>query len=188
MIAGSYAFLSKGHKPDSLVVRAAEILGYTGKALDVGAGSLRNAKFLLGKGFTVTGIDKDPVLSEIADELQDPNLNVHVADITEFPFNDSYDLVIAVNTLPFLKRSDFQEVALRIKSAIKSGGILCVTFFGERDEWAGREDMTFCTRSEIHDMLSDMHIIEFLEEEREGKTIRGESKYWHIFKVIARKN
>ncbi|MDO8550913.1 MAG: hypothetical protein Q7S39_12285 [Ignavibacteria bacterium] len=47
--------------------------------------------------------------------------------------------------------------------------------------------MTFHTKQQVENLLSDMEIIELTEEDKDGRTANGTPKHWHVFHVIARK-
>lgn len=184
----NYAQLSRGNPPAKLVIRAADLCPTKGSALDIGAGSLRNAKYLLGQGFSVTAIDLDPVMQEEADTLQDPNLSTQLTSYIDFDFHVSaYDLIIAINSLPFESPANYLGVFERILHSLKPGGVLCMTFFGPNDGWAGNPKMTFHARTDIEDLCKNLTIHVLDEIEEEGKIITGDPKHWHYFRLIAQK-
>ncbi|MAZ67530.1 hypothetical protein CL652_02035 [bacterium] len=183
----TYAELSKNMKPASLVIRAVKITG-PGLALDLGAGSLRNVKFLLEQGFEVTAVDKDPVISECAAEVNNDKLHTEVTNFEDFDYGErKYDLIVSINSLPFLPKDALLRLLPKIKNALTDEGVLCITLFGERDGWSNKKDVSFFSRSEVEGLFSDMHTIMFVEEDLEGDTIQGDPKYWHVFKLIAKR-
>jgi len=183
----SYAELSEHLGPDPLAVRMMKFVEQHETALDIGAGSLRNTKFLLEKGFRVTAIDTDPALAKYAKEVEGDLLTTSVCDVANFNFSSTYDIILAVNTLSFLAPPDFYTVLEKIKNNLSDEGVLCVTLFGNEDEWSGNEEMTFLSRSEAEECVRDLHTLVFIEEKSEGATIEGEAKFWHIFRIIAQK-
>jgi tellurite methyltransferase len=46
--------------------------------------------------------------------------------------------------------------------------------------------MTFHTKQQVEELLSNMEILELNEEDKDGKTANGALKHWHVFHVIAR--
>ena len=48
--------------------------------------------------------------------------------------------------------------------------------------------MTFLSKEHVIDLFNDFEIIDFKEDERDGKTGLGKIKHWHIFDIIAKKN
>lgn len=47
--------------------------------------------------------------------------------------------------------------------------------------------MVFLTKEEVLDLLKDFDIIKFEEIEKDGKTVLGKLKHWHIYDIIAKK-
>jgi len=48
--------------------------------------------------------------------------------------------------------------------------------------------MIFLSKEQVLKLFNDFKIINFQEEERDGKTGLGEIKHWHTFDIIAQKN
>lgn len=184
----TYAELSKEFKPNKLVEMAVSHIKQPGKALDIGAGALRDTRYLLEQGFEVTAVDKDETTQEVSKELNNEKLSAITTNLTEWEFpQEVFDLVIAINVLPFIGKDSFSDVFDNVKKSLKPGGVLCFTLFGNKDDWVTNENMSFFDKEEVEQLISDMKIISFGEEEKDGKTIRGDSKHWHIFRIIAQK-
>lgn len=185
----TYAELSRNRPPSSDVVAAVEHVAQKERALDLGAGSLRNTRYLLEQGFRVDAIDRDPLMQEVADELQTANLHTQVADFMEFDFPvDAYDLVVAHNTLPFATPGTFPDLWSRVVASLRTGGIFCGTFFGPHDTWAHtKPDMSFVTKDDVEHLLSGLEILSFREHEEDATDIQGNPKHWHYFEATARK-
>ena len=75
----------------------------------------------------------------------------------------------------------------RIVDALRPGGRFCGQLFGDRDEWATEDDMTFQTREEAECLLSGFELERFDEVEEDGKTALGQPKHWHMFNIVALK-
>ena len=187
-VAASYASLTKEKNPDQIVVRAIEISGRHGSALDLGAGALRETQLLLEAGFRVDAVDRDPTTAEIGLTLANPNLNVVDSDIADFPIRQGhYSLIAAINSLPFLSESEALSTIEHIKNGLAPGAVACFSLFGPRDEWASRADMCFFSLSEVSELFSDLECIECTEIERDRTTARGKMKHWHIITGIFKK-
>jgi len=182
----TYAELSKGKKANFFVRRAFKLLNKAESALDVGAGSLRNTKFLLEKGLDVTALDLDPIILEAAAAVNNERLTASVADITKFEYSNKYDLVLSINVLSFLTKGALLELLPKLKNSLAQDGILCVTLFGVSDEWAHKENMSFFDCDEAKALFDDMNLVVFIEEESEGTLIQGGPKHWHLFRIIAK--
>jgi SAM-dependent methyltransferase len=179
----TYAEASKNFPPNKLVRQAITFLKSKDSALDIGAGSLRDSSFLQSEGFKkVTAIDKN------VQDVDEEKIEFIHGNIEDFNFfRQKYDLVVAINILPFLENDDFKKIFPEILDSIKKEGVFCFTLFGLNDDWnLGEKKMNFHSKSEVLDMLKDFSDIKiFIEEERDGGTVNGDEKHWHIFRVVA---
>jgi tellurite methyltransferase len=105
-----------------------------GRVLDLGSGDGRNALFLAGKGFEVTGVDIVPAsianLNRYAARAGlDKNLTGVVADIALFEFDGPYDNIISTFTLHFLPKDSFAPVLDRVMQSTRQGGMNVIEDF-----------------------------------------------------------
>ncbi len=173
--------------PRSIVVRAVSHSKNKDKALDIGAGTLVESKFLLDSGFSkVVAIDSSPEIENFAKAINDKRLEVHVNPFQDLVLaTEDYDLISAQYALPFYGPKGFEEFIAKLISSLKIGGIFVGQFFGERDGWNnGTKNMAFQTKEEAQKLLEDLSLIEFTEEEKDGKVASGEDKHWHVFHFI----
>jgi tellurite methyltransferase len=191
----NFATLTRENAHWPLTERAAALVGRAGYALDLGAGAGRDTRYLLAQGWHVTALDGEPAAIAILSDIRDEKLTVVQGSIQDFAFEpEKYDLVSAQFSLPFVPRAKFAGVFARIKAALKPGGLFAGQFFGLRDEWntpgsggERRTEITFLPRDKVDDLLRDMEVIEFAEEDKMGDTATGAMKHWHVFHVIAQK-
>ena len=47
--------------------------------------------------------------------------------------------------------------------------------------------MIFLTQEQVEELLSDLKVREFTEEDKMGNTAAGVLKHWHVFHMIAQK-
>lgn len=181
--------ITKDHAHWDLLERAAALVGQPGHALDLGAGAGRDTRYLLSQGWTVTAVDREVDAVALLAELPREHLQVVQSSFEDFVYgHESYDLVSAQYALPFNPGASFNSVFARIKQSLKPGGIFSGQFFGIHDQWNTPEaSMTFLTREQVDELLSDMRVLELTEEEHMGHTAIGVPKYWHTFSVIAQK-
>jgi hypothetical protein len=59
------------------------------------------------------------------------------------------------------------NVFKNIIESLKDDGIFVGQFFGNGDEWANAENMTFLTLEKTKEILSNLGILSFKEEEKE---------------------
>jgi len=164
-----------------------------GVALDIGAGNLRDSKFLLNEGFTVIAIDPSPRSLEYAHALNNPSLEL-INDMVggyNFP-NNVFTLVNAQGILFHLPQPRFDDILQKIKISLKSGGVFCGDFLGVNDDWNNSESKkTFLEKEQI-EKIFDGFDIKVLKETENNSTyaasvVNGtnDTKHWHWFKIIA---
>lgn len=165
-----------------------------GVALDLGCGSGRDAKELLKRGWSVTAVDSD--LSSL-DMLQsqvpkDNKLNVLHTNFESLQLSaNSYDLVNASYALPFCKPQSFLNFWQMMMASLRPQGIASLELFGINDDWTklprAASTMSFHSRAQVDQILKDLKIEIFKEEEFKGPTFNAPDKHWHIFTCIVRK-
>ena len=188
--AESYASLRAGRGPNALLAQAVDLLdGRRGRALDVGAGPLNDAVHLLRSGFAVDAIDTDPHTVELAATLDEPGLRVARADVRTYAVApEAYALVVAIHVFPFLSRADLRRAVPALAGGLAPGGLLCCTFLGEEDAWAGRRPrMSFLARAEVEALLAPLQEVVFSEQRYGGVDARDEPKRWHVHRCIFRR-
>lgn len=181
---------TKDSPPWSLVMRAAALAPRRGHALDLGAGTGRDTRYLLEQGFHVTAVDAEPRAVELLSALPQDHLRVVRSTFADFDFASGapYDLISAQFALPFTPRERFADMFARLKAALAPGGIFVGQFFGVHDQWNTPDRaMTFHTRAEAESLVSDLEIIELTEEDVDSHTADGSPKHWHVFHILARR-
>lgn len=185
-----YYDLTKNKPPRRLLTEAVPHVAHRGSALDLGAGALNDSIYLLGEGFEhVTAEDAEALATEVAETLPTDRFTYVVERMESFTFPErEYDLVSAQYSLPFLSPDQLSAVWPKIIASLKEEGIVTGQFFGEKDEWSGRDTMNFHTRTSAEMLLSSLNVLEFKEEEVDRATAAGIMKHWHVFSFIARSN
>ena len=167
-----------------LLVEALSYVKNTGKVISIGDGPLRDAKYLLQKGFDVTVIDKSPLMEKESNEINNERLHTTVTSFEDFNFPiNEYVFVSAMYSLYYCEPEHFSRMIINIKSSLKKGGIFCGQMFGDYDEWSKKLQRTYQTIDEAKEYLKDMEVLLFREEETE----ECRTKHWHIYNFIARK-
>ena len=186
---GKYYERTRDRAPHTSLLESVALATHKDSALDLGAGSLRDTRFLLQEGFAhVVAVDSEPLVTqETVTEGRD-RLEVILSSFENFDFPDNaFDLVNAQYSLPFTSPDSFVEVFEKTKASLKSGGVIVFQLFGEKDGWSDKADMTFHTLDEVRELLADMETITLKEEETDGVTSEGSAKHWHVFQITARK-
>ena len=178
--------LTTGQPPWPQLVRAVELLGRAGDAIDLGCGGGRDTEYLLRRGFRVTAVDASPFAASPLRRLpRQRQLRFVQSEIEDF-VPEAPDLVNAQFVLPFLRAERFSACVQRLVNALRPEGILAATFFGPNDEWnVPGSALTFVTRPELDALLRGLHVVEVREEDHDGRTADGTPKHWHVYHVIA---
>jgi tellurite methyltransferase len=188
---GQFYSFTKDSPPWPLLTQAAALAPWGGQALDLGAGAGRDTRYLLEQGFQVTAVDAEPHSVALLATLPQDHLLVAQSTFENFAFAfATYDLISAQFALPFMPKDRFTTVFVRLKAALVPGGVFAGQFFGVHDEWNNPERahaMTFLTRAEAEELLSDLEVIELTEEDADGHKADGSPKHWHVFHILARR-
>ena len=150
----------------------------------------RDSRFLIKNGWKVIAIDK-----EDTEEIIRASLNKKEQDLLKFVKQDfednitlqSCNLLVANASLSFCHKKYFNELWKKVVNSITKDGYFVGNFFGVNDTWANRPNMTFFIKEEVVELFSSFEIINFKEIEKNGKTVLGVEKHWHVFNVIAKK-
>lgn len=114
------------------------------RILDLGCGSGEPiARYLIAKGFAVTGVDFSEALLALARERFPGQRWIH-CDLRELALNARYDAIIAWHSLFHLTPVQQRLALPRIVSHLEDGGRLMATLApeaGETTGWAGGEEI-----------------------------------------------
>lgn len=147
---------------DKLYSKFLKYIPKQGRILDLGCGSGRDSKFFLDSGYKVVALDSSEKLCEMAKE----KLGVETVCISYFDmdFQEEFEGIWACASLLHCNKNELLAVMKKIKSALKSGGILYASFkygdfCGERD---GRFFLDLNEKS-VRNLLSQINGIEIIE-------------------------
>ncbi|HPT08200.1 MAG TPA: class I SAM-dependent methyltransferase [bacterium] len=183
-----YINTTKNKPPRQLLVQALKYVKDKEVALDLGAGALNESKYLLEHGFKkVIAIDNEENL-ELISKINNKNFIFKKTAIEDYNFSENkFNLINAQFVLPFIKKEKINEVVSNIKNSLKNNGIFVGQFFGKNDSWSNATGICVYTEKEIKKFLTNLDIIYFQEEEKDGQTAMDGEKHWHIFHFIAKK-
>ncbi|MGN6493918.1 MAG: class I SAM-dependent methyltransferase [Agriterribacter sp.] len=157
-------------------------------AIDLGFGNGIDSLAVLADGWQLTAIDKESAAIEHLNQLvsdEDANrLNIIHQSFEEVALHPAM-LINATFSLPFCTPQHFPLLWKNILIALQPGGRFAGHFFGVEDSWADREDMTFHTLALLQELFTGFSIEQFEETKRDGKTISGTAKRWHVYHVVA---
>lgn len=181
-------------RPSKALINAIENYSKApGYALDIGAGSLRDTKYLLNNGFRVVAIDPSPVSTKMAEDLNNPSLTVFPGFAGAYEFPDNHFLLINAQGILFhFPKARFDFIMDKIKKSLQTGGIFVGNFIGEKDTWNYEgTTKTITTSNDLRNILKDYDIVfmkEFESDDTPALTkIKGldKPKHWHQINVIA---
>ncbi|MEP1487751.1 MAG: class I SAM-dependent methyltransferase [Algibacter sp.] len=162
------------------------------KAIDLGCGNGIDTFAMLEKGFDVLAIDKDSNAQLLLQKQISPKdmvrLNFQNSSFENLDELPSADLVNASFSLPFCHPHQFEKLWLNILNCISPEGFFCGHFFGPKDSWSSNSDMTFHNLQAVKKLFEGFELLYFEETAKNGKTLSGKEKFWHVFHVVAKKH
>lgn len=178
-----------GERPNSLVVSVLE--GYVqarGVALDLGAGNLRDSKFLKHMGFArVVAVDH----SEESLAFSIEGVELHIQPIQAYEAElDAFDFVISCNTLFFLSEASVEAVFRNVLSSLRSGGIFACNVLGPEDDWVFQDaPVSSFEESDIARLCEGFEVIDAnpLHFDQLSPTTGHPPKHWHQWCLVLRK-
>jgi len=107
-------------------------------ALDIGCGTGAFSRLLAARSERVVALDLSPRMIEIARARSKsyPNIWFQVIDVTEWPFpEEAFDSIVSIATMHHLP---MEGMLLRMKQALRVGGILAILDLYESSGWQDR--------------------------------------------------
>lgn len=160
-----------------------------GIALDLGCGSGAEAEYLAKNGMMVDAIDKsDAAIAYTTERCQGLTVDAIQGDFREFELRPGYySLVVAINSLPFLKKEECQSLLERIKAALKPGGAVVLSVYGLEHAWANRKDMSFWMLEEFKLLWSGWEVLAMNEYKGPWPLVSGEEIFQHRIHLVAKR-
>jgi len=182
---------TKNRKPIGFLIEAVKRIKSSKRlALDLGCGAGIDAKYLAENGFQVDAVDfNQDSINQTRELCKDLSVAAIQSNIIDYEIKtDNYQLIIAWNTLPFLKKEDAKKVLYNIQKGLTKEGIFVFGFFGIEDDWAkNRFEMSFWTIKELQSLLSEMKFIKILEIKDKKPSAVGKVKFWHQIQGVAQR-
>lgn len=132
-----------------------------GKALDIVAGSGRDAKWLADKGFDVVALEPAKALLELCKKHTDERYGVKW-------LCDSYDLVLISSVWVNLNNEKRVTAFKNLASLLKLGGTLIITY--RNDEFSDNRDIYNVGASEFEKLLPGIHLVDHIEEDLQNRS------------------
>jgi len=121
------AFAYGRHKVDVLLDETLKELPAGADILDVGCGTGEYIRRTIELGFTASGLEPADAMRAAA-MSKNPGATIVSGVATELPFRDkSFDLVICIEVLRYLDRSDIRQALREIGRVLRPGGTMFLT-------------------------------------------------------------
>jgi SAM-dependent methyltransferase len=146
-------------------------------ALDLGAGNGDSTKYLVD--FHDIAIKR---IKNRKDIINQQNLKLIQSSFEELNWQQlpQLDAVIAINTLPWISKREFNKTFKAIFHQLKPGGLLILKTFGVNRPF-GKSKPTMHTREEFDNLIQEYEILYFKE------VTQRNDKRDHAFKAVLRK-
>ena len=137
--------------------------------LDLGCGSGRDSRFFLDHGYTVTAVDASDELANLASEFI--GKPVEKLSFQELDYSEAFNGIWACASLLHCPKSEMGGVMQRMIKALKTNGIIYMSFkhgTDERIDERGRffNDYTETEMSKLLAGYADLHIAEISTESK----------------------
>ena len=154
--------------------------------LDFGCGSGRDTKYFLGKGYSVEAIDGSEELVKIARE----NTGIEVKQMLFQDLNETerYDGIFACASILHVPSKELPDIIARMKKAVKTGGILYISFkYGTFEGMRNGRYFTDRTEESLQAILDEVGGLEVIRTGITGDARPGrEDEKW--LNVLLRAN
>jgi tellurite methyltransferase len=182
---GSYWGLKAGKR----LIHFEGLLKRNSKILDLGCGTGRAALFLSKKGHRVTAVDiSETAISKLDNYAKKGKLKIKtsVGDLEKYKIKESYDVIIGLFSIHFLRKIKAYNLVKQIKDKTKKNGYNFIAVFRKGH---GNKNGYYFENGELSKMYSGWNITsykEFSKEEKHGEN--GKLHTHHIASLISQKN
>jgi 2-polyprenyl-3-methyl-5-hydroxy-6-metoxy-1,4-benzoquinol methylase len=114
------------------LTRFAELLPASGRVLDAGCGSGRDAKAFAAQGFDVTATEAAPRLAELA--RRHTGFDIQVMTFDQMDWREAFDGIWACASLLHVPRAELPATLRRLRTALVPGGVWFMSFkYGDQE-------------------------------------------------------
>lgn len=155
----------------------------------MGCGAGVEVKYLAERGFKVTAVDKEKSsINWIKKSCKGLPVNPIREDVVKYRIQpNSFDIIIAWNLLPFIKKESALKVLSKIQVGLKKKGYFVFSLFGPKDGFSPNKNMSFFEVAELKNLLPYLKFLKLLELKKESPGVLGKIKFWHLIQGIAQK-
>lgn len=165
-------------EPNATIKEFENLFSRHSRVLDVGCGEGQNAIYLAKQGYQVDAFDlSEHGIAKVNDrcEMSGVKLNAFIADLTEYKFEQNYDVIMSFGTLHFVHKNEWKKFVKEAKIHTNKGGIHIIQLF--TDVVPASEDIApfavgLARDEEIKELYEDWEILQFksyvFEDEHPG--------------------
>ncbi len=188
-------FAHASKHPNRFVVTALNyVKELSGPALDLGAGTGRDAKFLRDNGFSPV-IAVEP--STAAPKKLGEGIIVVRQSAEQFleegddgrPYLDHFPLAVCENVLFFVKQKTAKQILADTYKALRPGGVMVYNVLGEKDEWVGHREDVFPFKThevaelqKLYPLVNKIH--GYYRRSEQGTLANGTPHLWDTHNLI----
>jgi 2-polyprenyl-3-methyl-5-hydroxy-6-metoxy-1,4-benzoquinol methylase len=159
-----------------------KLLKSSGQVLDLVCHNGKFAQVFADMGYTVDAVDiKNFIMNKI------DHVSFFLSNIETYQPENQYDIIFARNVLFFTK--DPIGTISRYLEFLKPEGVLCLSFLGSKDPWSIDHSAVPVELEDIEMFIKENNLkkIFFNEVDGEGLLMNGDTKYWHMYKMVLQK-
>lgn len=156
------------------------------RILDFGCGSGRDTAYFREKGFDVTPADGSEGMCRFASEyLKTP---VRLLEFNELDEEEAYDGIYASASIMHLEYEKLVEVFPKMIRALKSNGIIYVSFkYGEEDGFLGKRYYCYMNEERFGKMIGQFEALAIEEQGIFGNEHPGQMDFRWLWAILRKK-
>lgn len=130
----------------------------SGKVLEIGSATPRDASYVQGKGMVVTCSDATPAFVKY---ISEHGMNAILLNVLKDPIPEQYDMIFANAVVPHFTRKQFENVLKKVYDALPVGGVFAFSAKqGSGEEWvhekiSGARFVHFWQPAELKEVVQD---------------------------------
>ncbi len=147
--------------------------------LDAGAGSGRDTKYFLSKGFKVTAIDAVEEMVELGRRYT--GAAIQRLNFYDINYDQEFDAIWASGSLVHIPRKDMGKILLKLGQALKKNGIFYLSFkYGDRKLQDGERFFNNYTEETFSELIEKIGVFNILEVWLSDDKLKREEKWLNI--------
>ena len=163
------------------------------RALSLGSGAGNEEVDLIKADWEVTAIDRQQRSYEVISERIKTSQNLfhfQLGDFSEIAMNGTYDLVLALFSLPFGRKEELINMILRLAKHTRYGSLVVANFFGSEHSFVEKSMAYAVNITELTELFSQSGFKISYNLNRKFKQLdfSGNKTNWDLIDIIAVRN